>query len=743
MRAKRILAAFASTLVALCVHAGRAKAQAADAASSSGSLPVAPVRPITDDYFGTKVVDPYRYMENLRDPELQAWIKAQNDYTRAVLARIPGRERLLARIRELNQSVPKTFPSRLPGGLYLISKQLPGEDVQKLYVRRGLSGEDELLVDPEKVTLAPADQGKGKNVITGSAMSDDGVYIAVGIVPGGDELHGEVHVIDVAKGRETGDVITQLGAGAWQPYWLPDNRSFVYGRLQKLPPGAPAAEVFQKFRSYLHVLGTDPERDRPVFGYGVVPSIDVDPSMMASVQTQPDSRYALGVLNTSVSPNSAYYVAMIDSIGKPNTVWRKVADSADEVTSIAVHRDDLYLLTYKNAPRYKIIRIDARQPDLAAAETVVPPSEAVVTGISPAQDALYVQLLDGGIERLLRVPYGPHPHTEEVKLPFEGSAYAFTDGRLPGALLYLASWTKALKVYAYDPETKLATDTKLQPVGPYDDPVSMESQEVKVRSYDGTMVPLSITYPKGLKLDGSNPAMLEGYGAYGNYQDPVFVPRFLAWTERGGVYGFCHTRGGGEYGEEWHLAGKGPTKPNTWRDFIACAHYLIDHKYTSPPHLAGWGASAGGILIGRAITERPDLFGAAIDRVGLSDTLRSELTPNGETNIPEFGSVTTKEGFKTLYAMSSYHHVEQGTAYPAVLLETGMNDPRIDPWQVAKMTARLQAATTSGKPILLRVEYQGGHGTMGSTENQLQETTADEWSFLLWQLGVPDFQPQR
>jgi prolyl oligopeptidase len=547
----------------------------------------------------------------------------------------------------------------------------------------------------------------------------------------------------VATGMETGDVMTQVGAEAWQPYWLPDNRSFVYGRLQKLPPSAPAAEVRQKFRSYLHVLGTDPEKDPPVFGYGVVPSIEVDPSLIASVQTQPDSRYALGLLNGSVTPNSAYYIAPVDSIGKSDPGWRKVADFADGVTSIAVHGDDLYLLTYKDAPRYKIVRLDARKPDLAAAETVVQKSQAVIRSIHPAKDALYVQLLDGGINRVLRVPYGPHPQAEEVALPFAGSAFVRTDPRLPGALLHLLSWTRAFKFFVYDPETKQVTDTKLQPAGLYDDPTNIESVEVKARSFDSTPVPLSIVYPKGLKLDGSNPTLLEGYGAYGFPYPPYFEPTGLAWHEKGGVHAVCHVRGGGEYGEEWHLAGKGPTKPNTWRDFIACAQYLIDQKYTSPAHLAGEGVSAGGILIGRAITSQPDLFTAVIDKVGLSDTLRAELTQNGETNVPEFGSVKTQEGFKALLAMSAYHHVEDRTAYPAVFLETGMNDPRVDPWQMAKMTARLQAATSSGKPVLLRVDYAGGHGTMGATRAQALEQLADEWTFLLWQFGVPEFQPPK
>jgi prolyl oligopeptidase len=509
-----------------------------------------------------------------------------------------------------------------------------------------------------------------------------------------------------------------------------------------LPAGAPPAETRQKFRSYLHVLGTDPAKDLPVFGFGVVPSIDVDPSWIASIQIRSHSQYAIGLLNGSTTPNGAYYITQANTIGKPGGEWRKIAGFSDGVTGVSIHGDDLYVRTYNGSPRFKILRLDARKPDLQSAETVVPAGEAVITGMLTASDALYVQLLDGGVGRLLRVPYGPHPRVERVALPFDGSVEMDGDPRLPGLFLIASSWTKAFRTYRYDPTSKQVTDTAIQPIGLFDTPQSIQSVEVKAPAADGTLIPLSIIHSKGMKLDGSNPTLLDGYGAYGNTMEPFFDPTMLAWFERGGVYAICHVRGGGEYGEEWHLAGKGPTKPNTWRDFIACAQYLIEHRYTSPVHLAGKGTSAGGILIGRAITERPDLFAAAIDKVGVSDTLRFELTQNGETNIPEFGTTKTEAGFKDLYAMSAYEHVEHGAAYPAVLLETGMNDPRVDPWQMAKMTARLQAATSSKKPILLHVDFAGGHGSMSSTQNQRDEALADEWSFLLWQLGVAEFQPR-
>jgi prolyl oligopeptidase len=735
---KRIYCFFLTACAALLLLPAVGTSAAANKADSI-KQPVAPVKPVTTDYYGTKVVDPYRYMENLEDPEVQAWMKGQNAYARAELAKIPGREALLEKIRRYDQSVPRVRVRRLPGDRYLVLKQLPTDNTYKLYVRQGLEGKDRLLVDPQNVKLAPQDQGKGKNVILYFSTSQNSHYVAVGIAPGGSERDTEIHIFETANGHALSDIIQRAWGG--RPSWLPDNRSFIYGKLQKIPPGAPVTEIEQKFRAYLHVLGSDPAKDPAVFGFGVSPAIPVKATEFASAGTPPDSRYAIGAINSGVSPNSVFYIEPVSEMGKTNSAWRKVAGLSDDVADVDVHGDDLYALTFKNALRYKVVMTSALHPDLATAETIVPPSQAVVTGIDAASDALYVELMDGGISRLLRVPYGSKPKAQEVALPFKGTAMVQTDPRLPGALIGLTSWTKAYRFYDYDPKTNKTIATNLQPEGPYDNPVNLVSVEVKAKSYDGTMIPLSIIYPKGTKMDGSNPTWLRGYGSYGITITPDYTPMFLAWFDEGGVYAVCHARGGGAYGEEWHLQGKEKTKPNTWKDFIACAEYLVQHKYTSPAHLSGMGTSAGGITIGRAITSRPDLFGAAIDWVGMSDTVRSETSANGLPNVPEFGSVKSKAGFEALYAMSPYDHVKKGTAYPAVLLMTGANDPRVDPWQMDKMAARLQAATSSAKPILLRVDYHGGHNVIGATRADREDTFADLFSFLLWQLGKPGFQP--
>jgi prolyl oligopeptidase len=303
----------------------------------------------------------------------------------------------------------------------------------------------------------------------------------------------------------------------------------------------------------------------------------------------------------------------------------------------------------------------------------------------------------------------------------------------------MESWTRPPVVFTFDPDSRATRDSGLIPPSKLDTS-QLESKEVLVTSYDGTRVPLSIVYKKGTALDDGHRTLLEGYGAYGIVFDSVFWAASLAWMERGGIWAIAHVRGGGELGEDWHRGGQLRTKPNTILDFIACGQYLVDQHYTSSNLLIGNGASAGGITVGGALTARPDLFGVILDQVGESDMLRAETEPNGPPNISENGSTKTEEGFHELYAVSAYAHVHDRIPYPAVMFLTGANDPRVAPWHMMKMAARVQAATSSGRPVLLRIDYDAGHG-IGSNRLQRERELADMWSFALWQTGDPAFQP--
>jgi prolyl oligopeptidase len=708
----------------------------AQSSAASPSTPVASVRVVVDEYFGTKVSDPYRYMEKLDTPEVQQWFKQQDDYTRFTLSQIPGRTALLAKIKQFDQTGPPRIFSmqRYAENKIYYEKRLPDEDVAKLYVRTELQGQDQLLVDPNRYSIAPGQH----STLNYYGPSYDGHYVAYGVSPSGSE-DAVIHILDTSTGHETGETIDRSWYGGIS--WLPDQKSFLHIRFQKLPDSADPTERRLKSRVFLHRVGTDPETDVAVFGYGVVEGINLDPSDGSTVLSLPGIPFALAFVNHGFDNDLTIYRTSAETLGKPGAKWEKIVDHEDGVVNFDVHKDDLFLITHKDAPRFKILRTSLAHPDLAHAQSVIPPGEAVITNLSAMADALYVQKLDGGVGKLWRVSY-PEGPAQEISLPVSGSIDLIGgDPHLQGIFFGLAAWTKASKIYAYVPQSATALDTKLQPVGAHDDPPDLQSVETKAPSYDGTMIPLSIICKKGIKLDGSHPTLLNGYGAYSITIDPYFSPRWLAWLERGGVLAIAHVRGGGEYGEEWHRAGMLQNKPNTWRDFIACAEYLVKSGYTSPSRLAGQGGSAGGILIGRAFTERPDLFAAVLDDVGLSDMIRDMFSPDGPLNVTEYGGLNTEEGFRNLLEISAYYHVKDGGHYPAVLITTGMNDPRVVPWEPGKMAARLQTATGSKKPVLLRVDYQGGHGTIGGTRAQEQELLADQYSFLLWQFGDPDFQP--
>lgn len=702
--------------------------------------PIAPLRPVKDDYHGTPIVDSYRYMEDFKDPLVQAWVDEQADFAARTLLSIPGRDDLLERITQLDAGAPHVIHgvTRLPDGRLFYMKQLVSENLAKVYVREGKNGTERLLIDPEAF---PKQDSAQHFAISFYRVSPDGQKVIYGFAASGSE-QTTLRVFDLVQDQDLPDSIDRIEAEYAPPYWLPDGKSFVYSRRRLVPADAPPTEGYKYTQAFRHELGTDADRDTMVLAEGASGSPTMGEMDFPAVLIPIGSEWAIGQIKHGDETDITLYATPLATLGTANVRWTKVCDRTDLVTTFAVRGDDIYLVTAAGAPRYKVVRTSLAKPDFASARVVFPPGEWVVESVAVSQHALYVGILEGVPNRIMRVAFNGKGMPEPISLPADEPSAHFAAVRpdMPGLFVRTSSWTREGKLYEYDAVKRQLTDTGLVPQGKFGMPAWLTSTEVLVPSHDGVKIPLSIIHRKDMKRNGSNPTILGGYGAYGYTHPMHFDPTDLAWLERGGVLATAHVRGGGVFGKQWHHAGRGATKPNTWKDFIACAEFLIKEKYTSPARLAGEGGSAGGILVGRAITERPDLFAAAHIAVGCTDMLRFETTMNGPPNIPEFGTVTRPAEFEALLAMSTYHQIHEGIKYPAVILTHGINDPRVEPWESAKTTARLQAATVSDRPILFRVDRQAGHG-IGSTKQQRFDEQADVWAFFLWQFGEKGFQP--
>ncbi|MBV8636557.1 MAG: prolyl oligopeptidase family serine peptidase [Candidatus Eremiobacteraeota bacterium] len=703
-------------------------------AAAPAPPPQPPVRPVSNTYFGVTVTDPYRYFENPNDPGLAAYFEAQGSYTRKVLDDLPGRAGLAKRIVELDNAT-ETVSSVTPiGQMYLYEKRPPGMNTTRLYERAMAGGPERLILNPDRFATGPNQHF----TIDYFSPSLDGAYVGVGVSEGGSE-NTVMHVIETRSGRVLPDTIDR--AKYVPPSWRGDGRSFYYFRTPKLPPNAPESEKDTKGVARLHRLGTDPEKDPAIFGYGLSRKIPFAPEDGAFIGVSPRSPWAVAIVQHGVQNEVAVYAAPAVSVVNANAPWRKIADYSDDVTDLDAVGNTLFLSTHKDAPRHKIIAVDLRNPSLSSASVAVAESQSVIEGMALAGDGVYLQDLDAGLSKLRRLALnadGTPSKITDVPLPYAGAISGISsDPVTPGVTFSLQSWTQSPLVFHTNEDGGVA-DTGLRHKSPIDYS-GITSREVFATSADGTKVPLSIVMRKENVLDGSHYTIVDGYGAYGIVIRPSFSAMRLAWLERGGIYAECHARGGGEYGEDWHYAAHIATKQKTIDDFVACAQYLVANRYTTSTHLAGQGTSAGGVTIGNAIVQHPELFAAALDVVGDTNPTRDEFAEGGPANIPEFGTVTDPVGFKALYATDAYVHIKDGVAYPAVLAITGANDPRVSPWIVAKFAARLQAATSSGKPVLLRVDYDAGHGMLGSSRAQAESLATDEYSFLLWQFGDPAF----
>ena len=700
--------------------------------------PPLPIQNVQDVHWGTKVDDPYRFLEQVKDPAVLTWMRGQADAADAILNRLPGRQTIFNTLKE-KDAVGGTVVSsihRTAGNRWFYLMRPQGQSQAKLVWRDGVKGEEKLLVDPELIT-----KEKGKpHAVQSFYPSPDGKLLAYGMHSSGAEI-GNLYVIDVATGKEVLPPIDRIRFAGVS--WRENGSGLFFSRLR---PGYETMKSTERFadtgRYYLDLKQPNP--DHLIFNASMYPQLKLPSFATGGIAEVPGSDLAAMVVYFGVDRRLAMYVAKMDDVLSGKAQWREVFKQSDDVREVDIGHGHVYVRSALNAPRFKVLKLKVPELNLSQAETLVPETEGVLRSISVAKDALYVTRREGVNTALIRIPASMRAGGNDVQkltLPLEGNVNVIGSPDHSELVVAISSWTQALRRYVYAPSTgqfeRLLLAPPVEPV----QKVDIVAREVMVPSHDGVKVPVSIIMRADAVLNGQNPTILYGYGAYGTTEEPGRSTGVITWVERGGIYAFAHVRGGGALGSQWHMAGHKTTKYNTWKDGIAAAEWLIANGYTSASKLGIYGGSAGGVFVGRAITERPDLFAAAVPSVPVLDMVRSEQRANGVANIPEYGSVKVEAEFHALLRNSAYHAVKDGVRYPATMLMHGVNDSRVDVWQSLKFASRIADAQKGQQAVLLRLDYQAGHGS-GSGADQAMQRTADLQSFMLWQMGEAGFQPQ-
>ncbi len=683
------------------------------------SAPQTAKKPVSNEYHGTTVEDPYQWLENDKDPEVKKWSDAQSQRTRAYLDKLPDRAAIE---KQLTEWYAKTSPSYFslvsrPGLLFAMKFQPPK---QQPFLVTLVSADD---LKSEKVVLdANVLDAKGMTAIDWFVPSLDGKHVAVSLSKGGSE-DGTLHFYETATGKALPDTIAhvQYPTAGGSAAWNAAGSGIYYTRFPRKGE-RPETDLNFYQQVYFHKIGTADTEDTY--------SVGKDFPRIAEIvlEASRDGRYILATVANGDGGDFAHY--LLGSDGK----WTQVTQFSDQIKAARLGRDNaLYLLSRAGAPRGKILRLPLDTPELTDAVEILPAGEAVIEQIVPTADAIYVGDILGGPSQIRRFGLDgkdeaiiPVPKISSVQemLALEDNSLLFRDVSYTEP----ATWFHCVQGETEPVKTALRSTS---PVSFSDIEVTREFATAK----DGAKIPLNIVFRKGMKRDGQNPTLLYGYGGYGISMAPNFDFTRRLWFNRGGVYVVANIRGGGEFGEEWHKAGNLTKKQNVFDDFAAAAEYLIKEKYTRPEKLAIQGGSNGGLLMGAMITQHPDLMRSVVSSVGIYDMLRVELAPNGAFNVTEFGTVKNPEQFKALYAYSPYHRVVDGTKYPSILMMTGANDGRVAPYHSRKMTARLDEANKSDNPILLRTSSSAGHG-IGTALSERIKQSADIYAFLFAQLGM-------
>lgn len=690
---------------------------------------VTPIRNVQDTYHGMIVSDPYRWLEDVKSSEVQTWMKAQADGATRTLNSLPGRDALLKRMLEAENAVSARVldVTLTSSGLVFYTRREAGEAQPVLYVRQAMDA-------PERVLMRLADRG-AKTGLDYFFPSPDGKYLAYGISYAGSE-RATLYVMDVRSGKDiAGPFADAMWNGNSTHKWEQSSKAFSYITLRDPKTYTDKADTFKYMRAW-RWDATAPSSPKLVFDGAQKLGHPVTENESSSIFQFAGSPWEFAYIQDGVRRDLRALKRRIGS----NEPFVPLIEYAHGVSHFQARGDTVFARSRIGAPRYQIVATSLTNPDWARAKVIVPSSQMVIEQMHAAKDALYVSARDGAQFRLFRVKYDSYTR-EEIALPFPGALRLHTsDADSEGIAIALSGWTQVTQHYFVRASDKAPRLTSLQPAGKGNALAGVTSRVEMAKSHDGAMVPISIVQREGTAKDSNTPTLIWAYGAYGSSQNPTMRSEYAAWLDAGYAYAICHVRGGGEYGNEWYDAGKIWTKRNTWMDLIACAEHLIATKVTSPQKLGIAGRSAGGITVGRAMTERPDLFAAAAPGVGVLDMVRSETEANGPGNAVEFGTVKKVDEFKALLAMSAYHHVKPGVKYPAVILSHGVNDLRVAVWHSSKMTAALQAARLDAKPVLLDLDFNAGHGRGSSREQQLS-SFANVLSFFLWQMGERGFQP--
>jgi prolyl oligopeptidase len=680
------------------------------------AIPPTPKRPVVDQYRDVSVTDDYRWLENWNDPAVRTWTAQQNAATRAALDGLPFMSALRRRVQALGSDNHPRWNDLMyrHGRLFAIKQQPPHQQPMLVVLTSPDNlGSERVVVDP--VAVDPS----GVTAIDFYAPSTDGGRVAVSLSRNGTE-RGDVHVFESETGRELQDVVPHVNGGTagGSVAWNADGSGFFYTRYPRAGE-RPEADLDFYQEIYFHRIGSPASSDRYELGK------DFPKIAETILQPSRDGQLMLATVSNGDGGEKAHFVR-----GAAGT-WRQLASYADQVLSGTWGRDNaLYLVSRKNAPRGQVLRIASNGSTLTDARVLVGQRDTVVEDVSVADSRVFVRELAGGPSRLSVFDFEGAPQ-RSVELPPVSSVTEVVPLEGNEILYETQTYVTPPAFVRASPTAVRRTALAATSAADFSD---TDVTRVDATSTDGTRVPLNIIARRGTTLDGSNPTLLYAYGGFGISEVPTFSAVRRVWLEQGGVYVVANLRGGGEFGDEWHTRGSLTNKQNVFDDFAAAAQYLIGHHYTSPASLAILGGSNGGLLMGAALTQHPELFRAVVSHVGIYDMLRFNLWPNGAFNVTEYGDPHDPAQFSALFAYSPYHHVVDGTKYPAVLLFSGTNDPRVNPSDSRKFAARLQAASSSDHPVLLRIS-DSGHGFGTSLGEGLAQQT-DQYAFLFWQLAM-------